>query len=243
MCAMNARLLRPLASGFDPRRIAGLQAWYDFADASTLGPTSSGVGAVSNNGPVRFVKDKSAAANNLNNIHADPSVPSFLSSSQNGKSAVSFDGGDILNASVSLMTTPFSLFIVCKANATGTARVCGVGANRSIGPFASSNTQWGFFNAGGIASFGVSATAASVLALTANASLAGVFFGNNTQNTTATLATVTPLAFAIGSSEAASFGLFNGIVYEVLSYNAALTTTQVTAVSRYLGKKWGITVA
>jgi len=33
---MNPRLLRPLATGFNPRSIAGLALWIDFADASTV---------------------------------------------------------------------------------------------------------------------------------------------------------------------------------------------------------------
>lgn len=242
--AMSPRLLRPRASGFNPKSIAGLQAWYDFSDATTLGPTSSGTGAVSNNGPVRFVKDKSSSGYNLNNTHADSSVPSFMASGLNGKSAVSFDGGDVLNATVSLMTAPFSLFIVCKANATGTTRVCGVGSNRSIGPFASSNTQWGFFSAGGVRSFGVSATSESVLAMTCDSLLAGVFYGNNTQSTTATLNTLTAGSFALGTDlGGVTSGTFNGVVYEVLGYNAAVSASQVSTISRYLGKKWGITVA
>ncbi len=240
---MSGKLLRPKASGFNPKSIAGLQAWYDLADATTLGPTSAGVGSVSNNGPVKFVRDKSTAGNNLINSGPDSVAPTYIATSQNGRSALSFDGGDILNASVSVMTVPFSLFVACKANVTGSSRVCGVGSTRSIGPFASSNTQWGFFFAGGVVSFGVSATAASVLAMTADASLAGVFFGNNTQSTTATLATITPSSFALGNDAASSSGPFNGIVYEVIGYNSALTAAQVSSVSRYLGKKWGITVA
>ena len=240
---MSGRLLRP-AGQFTPKSIAGLRAWYDFSDVATLGPTSAGVGTVSNNGPVRFVKDKSASGYNLTNIHADSSVPSFLATGLNGRSALSFDGGDILNAAVSIMTAPFTLCIVCKANATGTSRACGVGSSRSIGPFAATNTQWGFFSAGGVQTFGVSATAASVLAMTCTAGLAGVFYGNNTQSATATLASITPGAFALGHDVGNSnVGTLNGVAYEVVGYNSALSAAQVAAVSRYLGKKWGITVA
>ena len=242
--AMSPKLLRPRATGFVPTQIAGLQAWYDFADATTLGPTTTGVGAVSNNGPVRFAKDKSSAAANLTCIHPDSSVPSFVSSALNGKSALSFDGGDVLNAATgSIMTAPFSLFIVCKANATGSTRVCGVTSERSIGPFAATNTQWGFFSAGGIRSFGVSATENSVLAMTCTSGRAVVLYGNNSQSSTGTANAVTVLNFAVGNSELGSSGTFNGLVYECLSYNVVLTASQLSTVSRYLGKKWGITVS
>lgn len=241
---MNNRLLRP-RNAFTPKSIAGLQAWWDFSDASTLGPTQSGVGTVTNNGPVRFVKDKSASGFNLNNTHADSAVPSFVSSGLNGRSAVSFDGGDILNASTgAIMTAPFTLFIVCKANVTGTTRVCGIAATRSIGPFGSSNTAWGFFRADNtIRSFNATATNASVIAMSCTAAQAGVFFGNGTQTSTGTLSVETFGLFAIGADRDASAGSLNGVVYECLSYSSALSSSQVTTVSRWLGTKWGITVA
>jgi hypothetical protein len=242
--AMNPRLLRPLATGFNPKSIAGLQAWFDASDVSTLGPTSSGVGTVSNNGPVKFLRDKSGGGLDLSNPNADSVSPIYVTSSQNGLSAVSFDGGDWIGRTGSgvIMTAPFTLAIVCKANVVGTSRVCGVGSTRSIGPFASSNTQWGFFNAGGgIQSFGVSATAASVLAVTCNSSLAGVFYGNGTQSATGTISTMTPGGFGLGG-DVTGAGTLNGLFYECLSYSAVLTASQVTALTRYLGRKWGITV-
>jgi hypothetical protein len=241
---MNPRLLRPRASGFNPKSIAGLQAWYDFSDTTTLGPTAAGVGTVTNNGPVKFVKDKSSSGYNLTQPGPDSSAPSFVASSQNGLPALSFDGGDCLDLGVAaIMTTPFSLFIVCKANATGTTRVCGVGSTRSIGPFANSNTNWGFFSAGGVRSFGVAATSASVLAMTSDASRVSVLYGNGTQSANATIDSMTPLPFGIGTDTAAGGGRINGVVYECLSYSSALSASTVASLTRYLGRKWGITVA
>jgi hypothetical protein len=244
---MNPRLLRPLATGFNPKSIAGLQAWYDFADIATLGPTSSGVGTVTNNGPVKFVKDKSGSNLNLNQPGADSVAPTFLLSGQNALPSASFDGGDVLQATSGVHMTPaFTLFIVCKANITGTTRFCGVASQRSIGPFAATNTQWGFFSSGGaVASFGVSATAASVLAMTCDSASASVFYGNGTQGSTGTAASVTVLDFGLGASRGTTGtgDNGNGIVCEVLSYNSVLTAKQLSAVSRYLGRKWGITVA
>jgi hypothetical protein len=246
--AMNPRLLRPLASGFNPKSIAGLQAWYDAADATTLGPTDAGVGTVTNNGPVKFVKDKSSGGFDLTQTGADSTAPTYVTGSQNGLPALSFDGGDQVNRSGSgaIMTGPFTLFIACKANATGTVRVCGVASGRSIGPFAASNTQWGFFQtnaAGNISTFGVSATAASVLAVSSTSGLAATFFGNGTQSGTATLGSVTVGGFALGVDTAGGGSRINGLVYECLSYNSALSASQVASITRYLGRKWGITVA
>jgi len=248
MCAMSPRLLRPRASGFNPKSIAGLQAWYDAADATTLGPTSNGVGSVSNNGPVKFVKDKSSGGFDLTQTGADSAAPTYVTASQNGLPALSFDGGDQVNRSGSgaIMTEPFTLFIACKANATGTVRVCGVAGTRSIGPFAVSNTEWGFFQtnaSGNISTFGVSATAASVLAVSSTSGRAGTFFGNGTQAGTATIANITVGGFALGADVAGGGSRINGLIYECLSYDSALSASQIASITRYLGRKWGITVA
>lgn len=238
---MSGKLLRP-AGRFTPKSIAGLLAWYDLSDATTLGPTSAGVGPVSNNGPVKFVADKAGGSLNLTNGGADSICPTYVTSSLNGLSALSFDGGDYLNGSALLMTAPYTLFVVCRANVTGTSRVCGVASTRSIGPFAASNTQWGFFNLGGVQTFGVSATSASVLGMTCTSALAGVLFGNGTQSATGTLTSLTPGGFSLGG-DVANTGTLNGFAYEVVAYNSALSASDVSRVSRYLGKKWGITVA
>ena len=248
MSPMSPRLLRPRATGFNPKSIAGLQAWYDLADTTTLGPTSSGVGTVTNNGPVKFVKDKSASGLDLTQTGSDSISPTFLSSSQNGKPSLSFDGGDQVNrtGSGAIMTAPFTLFIVCKANATGTTRVCGVASNRSIGPFAASSTQWGIFQtnaAGTVSTFGVSATSPSILAVTCSAALASQFFGNGTSSGTANLASITPGNFALGADVSGGGSTINGLIHECLSYNSVLSASQLSAVTRYLGGKWGITVA
>jgi hypothetical protein len=84
-----------------------------------------------------------------------------------------------------------------------------------------------------------------VLAMTCDSARASVFYGNGTQNSTGTAAIVTPGNFGLGASTGSSGtgDNANGIVCEVLSYNSVLAATQVSSVSRYLGRKWGITVA
>jgi hypothetical protein len=54
---MNPRLLRPLASGFNPRSITGLNLWIDFADSSTI--------TLDANGLIQQINDKSGAGVNL----------------------------------------------------------------------------------------------------------------------------------------------------------------------------------
>jgi hypothetical protein len=245
---MNPRLLRPLASGFSPARLAGLIAWYDAADVSTMGPTSDGVGAVSNNGPVKFLKDKSPSGFNLTNTGADSVCPTYVESSQNGLSTLLFDTGDDLigaAASEAVMFEPFTFFIAFRttSGAAGNPRICGANGGRSIGTFGSGST-FGFFSIGTIASFGVSLSSTAVLAISCTSGRAGVFYGNGVQNSTGTLSTIIREGFALNTEGSNRSGnKAGGNIFEVISYNRALSASDVQLVSRYLGKKWGFAVA
>lgn len=99
---MNNRLMRPMAKGFDPRRLSGLVQWYDAADQSTMtlnGSTvsewRSKVGGVS-------VSQATAAAQ-----------PTLTTGYYNGRSALTFDGGDFLaNLSLSIQRNGLSVAVV-----------------------------------------------------------------------------------------------------------------------------------
>jgi len=245
---MSGRLLRPRQTGLsDPRTIAGLVAWYDGADSSSMGPTSSGTGAVSNNGPVKFLSDKSGNGNHLTQTGADSIAPSFVSSSLNGRSALSFDSADRLPRTgfTAIMNPPYSLFIVGRAiSPTGTPRICGVASNHSIGPFANSNAKWGFFasSGGAVLSFGGTATSPTILCLTVSAGLAASLYANGTLGTSATLAAFTPLGFALNDQAAGAGAGGNNVIYECLSWSTVLSDANRRSVTGFLSKKWGIAV-
>ena len=91
--AMNPRLLRPRATGFNPKSIAGLVGWYDASDLTTLFQNSDGTGAVADEDPVGYWGDKSGEGN-----HALQSVnnnrPLLRTGEWNGKPVADFDGSD-----------------------------------------------------------------------------------------------------------------------------------------------------
>jgi hypothetical protein len=246
---MSPRLLRPRASGLsDPRTIPGLQAWYDGADSTVMGPTSSGVGTVSNNGPVKYLGDKSGNGNHLTQTGADSIAPVFVSSSLNGRSALSFDSADRIERSGynAIMDGPYSLFLVCRAiSPTGNPRVCGVAGTHSIGPFANSNTNWGFFasSGGAVLSFGGTPTSPTILCLTVSAGLAASLYANGTLGTSASLIAFTPAGFALNDQTVAFGAGGNNVIYECLSWSAVITDVQRKAITQYLSKKWAISVA
>ena len=82
MSPMSPRLLRPRATGFSPNQIAGLSAWWDASDASTV---------TVNSGSVSEWRDKSGANRHLTQATA-ANRPGYTSAAQNGRGGVAFTG-------------------------------------------------------------------------------------------------------------------------------------------------------
>jgi hypothetical protein len=96
---MSPRLLRPVASGFDPRRLAGLVQWYDAADQSTMTLNGSTVSEWRSKVGGVAVSQGTAA-----------NQPTLTQNYYNGKSALTFDGGDFLyNASLPVQINGLSV--------------------------------------------------------------------------------------------------------------------------------------
>lgn len=84
---MSPRLLRPRASGFNPRSITGLETWWDAADSAFVTQTGS---------PARVagLNDKSGKGRNATNTTAGATQPLYVSGGQNGRNVVRFSVTD-----------------------------------------------------------------------------------------------------------------------------------------------------
>jgi hypothetical protein len=102
--AMSPRLLRPRATGFNPKSISGLKLWLDAANASTFTLNGTGVSQWS---------DGSGTGNHF--VQATSNNQPSRTDTQNGKSVVTFDGSNdrLATASaISLGTGGYTVFIV-----------------------------------------------------------------------------------------------------------------------------------
>lgn len=108
MCAMSPRLLRPVASGFNPKSISGLEAWYA-ADVASSITIATGVQQWSDlSGKGRHLTQ--AVTNNQ---------PAYNSVTLNGKPTVTFDGNnDSLRAAAFTLAQPNHYFLVFRYEAT-----------------------------------------------------------------------------------------------------------------------------
>jgi hypothetical protein len=254
---MNTRLLRPTPSGFDPRRIAGLALWLDPSDQSTLGNTSSGTGGASNNGPVKYVADKSGSGRHATQTGADSAAPTLLAGGLNGRSVLGYDGGDSLAGTLNLTLTAQTTFAVIRMS-SGAAAFSRCFTQRISGGTVDTDGLLHYLpilrnsSSNAVSSFSEAALRGSV-----SVSLGTwlVFMSrhtgseiNNRSNlgsySTATGRTLNNLfdQYQLGARiNTAADTFWQDRIGEVLSYSRSLSDAECNQVSSYLMKKYAIT--
>ena len=269
--AMNPRLLRPRASGFNPKSISGLSLWLDASDASTITLNGSNVSEW---------RDKSGGSPNASQATA-ASQPAYTSSAINGRPAVDFNSTRALTFASSTASfnylhssTGGAIFMVVRPGATSDPNAyrpflvnhgdsssnTGVGLILDDRTANSRNNQLTMTVNRGVGgqqtaavlanNFFTTANAYCVLSVvldcgnaTASARLRA--YHNGTANGTTN--TVTNTAATGNATQNMTIGSIGGgteaAVAEMLFYQGVLGASQRVAVERYLGKKYGITVA
>lgn len=248
---MSPRLLRPRqAGGFDPRAIAGLFAWWDFADLATLAQNSDGTTAVSaSNDPVGYAADKSG-----NGYHLSQSVnnnrPLADLAAKNGRNALVFDGSNDFLSVIPPTQQALTMLAVFRPNGwggsgtgvlfeRGTARrgvrlsssgfLQGFVEGTEVGRSTASSIDLGNWYYGGMTWNGGTASSTDVAmrvnGVTGNTISTTVSTGTNTAN------------IAVGD-RATGGRAFDGPIGEMLFYTRALTASELAQVEKYLIAKW-----
>lgn len=246
--AMNPRLLRPTASGFNPASIAGIANWWDANDAATLTFNSGFVETWTSKAGLKTAASQSVS----NNRPATTTV--------SGKTALSFDGtNDGLTFTGTARTDETWIIAAAQTVDQGGTRQLiadnggGFGIGIAKGGTRLIDTIWGGYTDGvnrqrttysGDPSvpFGP-----GVISVTRSAAGGGFMFIDGTQRTsifgassfTTSLSTTID---RIGFLTSSAFQ-FQGWIGEILCYSRALSASERLKVERYLGKKFGITVA
>jgi hypothetical protein len=246
--AMSPRLLRPLASGFNPRQIAGLADWWDAADSSTVTLNGTTVSSWANKGTGPALAQGIAGAQ-----------PTYTTAGVNGRNVLTFDGGDVLAATATYSTLTTTVLAVVRENSA-------VGFSGIFSFHASTGSDNGNANAVLLETSGndfflrlernlpradysgagllplsvVSASGSSSgLVLRTN----GVTRQNQTGNTTGGTSTGILIGGRFLSGAVSASFRANMTLCEMLHYTAALSDADIARIERYLGQKWGITVA
>jgi hypothetical protein len=224
---MNPRLLRPTASGFDPRRIANLSLWLDASDSSTI---TLGTG-------VATWADKSGLGRNASQSVGNEQ-PALIANGRNGRSVLRFDGSD---DTMDLVSTPARTVLAVTLHestnllpallnqvtpAVSLRRVEGNGGWRftgNIGDFTGGNASSEFY-INGAAGATVARQVWHVLSALRASALADISFTSVCRET------------AVAGRN------YGGDVAEIIIYSRLLSSAERRSVESYLGRKWGITV-
>ena len=235
---MSPRLLRPRASGFNPKTISTLAGWWDASVVSSFAQNSNGTTAATSNGdPIGYWQDLSGNGKHMTQATSNLR-PSLLTSGINGRPSVSVPNTS--NAGFSSISAP----------TTSTTGCVFVVARFTSGAFWISfarNDNAGFFDAAADTAISPTLSAGTPTYRVNRAGLAAPVtrlslyngMGINTryllcvQNINFSTWTSAWRAFDYGSSFQ-----FVGNVAECLVLSS-ITSAQVTAVENYLKSKWG----
>lgn len=240
---------------FSPLTLSGLTGWWDASDASTLFDATSGGSAVSADGGVARLEDKSQGGRHFKQS-SSTFRPLRKTSVKNGLDVIRFDGSDdVLEGSDFIYSSlqsssSSSIFIVAKATAVNTNS--SVYLNDAV--FSETFAGHGAFalsSANTVAAYGYDETwRTAEVAYTAGdwISFASWHDGtsiyaqkNNDAAVSASLSTRqgTSNAPRLGANYAAAY--FDGDFGELLTFNVALSESDRAKVISYLTDKWGIT--
>lgn len=236
MCAMSPRLLRPLASGFSPKRLSGLFGWYDASVASSV-TVQTGVQSWGD-----LAGSMGAAIQNTTNDQ-----PAYGSVTLNGKPTITFDGNDdFLRSGVFSLPQPYMMFAVYRFESSYVSAVrameMGNGSPRSgeliraaadnQQLFAGIGVTFTAYPTGGLQTFGVHDAeangAASILRYNGTDAGAAQNAGTNGAN-----------QLTLGANRLGS-ALSNISFAELVVYSRILSASEAGSVRKYLRSKWAI---
>lgn len=234
--AMNNKTLRPRASGFNPKSISGLYAWYDAADASTI-TQATGVSAWADKSGNGRTCSQATGANQ----------PAYVLAGQNGKNVIDFA------SSTFRMTTTGTAWGLTSANTMfwsfqfpDTAASAAVYALFDF----NTNRESIFGNATSELRIGNTLTGITPVSrrwYILSIKWAGPFTSYRLNQSTGS--TIDPGAtFSNGASTQMYMGFnggsasIRGYVGECITYDSQLSDARITTVNNYLAKKWGATI-
>ena len=230
---MSPRLLRPRATGFDPRSLSNLAVWFDAADSTTI-TTSTGVSEWRTKVSGSTIKATQVTGNNQ---------PAYQTAQQNGKNALYFDGtNDIMLIGDLSATFPSGATLIaayCPDSDTDYTLVQSAN-NNSFWAYPTGRTYIGTFKAtrfNNVASASMPTNANGVVAIASDATAYRVYINNTLAHDVA----ADYLAGTVHNIGANGLGTtYKGWIYELIYYSRALSASELTRAYRYLQGKWAI---
>lgn len=242
--AMSPRLLRPRASGFNPKSLSGLAGWYDASVASSLYDATSDGSAVAAGGAVARWEDISGNGRHLTQSTAN-NRPILAASKYKGRAACEFDGSNdqLLLASNLAMSAGATIILVSQKRSNNNSAMHSLRGSGTANhhPYTDGNAydSFGVFNRLTFA-FAYRSDLLVWSAIAANANLA-VYVDNAAKVNSSGIASANQTGSetqVVGSGTTTNW-FWDGWIAEILMYSRALSATENTSVYNYLKSKWG----
>lgn len=237
--SMSPRLLRPRASGgFDPKSITNLAAWYDVADGGNV-VINTGVSP----NTISQLTDKSGNGRHATQAGASSAQPQISRAAFNGKDVAAFTAARSMNMSVPLTATTTVFLVATKSSVVNTFIFGGtVGGNGPAITSGYSGVDFHYYTTGDplVTMLATSLAGLNVMAFTHQDATNLTLYANG-----AFVSTRTPNAGSTyngGSLTKLNHSGYAGSIAEFLVYQKILSASERSAVTAYLGTKWGITV-
>lgn len=239
---MSPRLLRPRATGFNPKSLSGLSLWLDANDSATI-TISTGVSVWA---------DKSG--NGRNATQSTGGKQPLNTNTINGKKVVTFQGTDDtmqIAANAAFNTASQTLIVVARqTTAANHALFYKADSNSAEGVLMRyrSNSEFWFWQKNDATGVLIGAadqpiTSTQIYSAVIQPS-SQVGFRNGTQIVSGTNTATYDNNSGPWLGSRRDIGEYLvGDICEVLHWNRALSASERSRVERYLGAKWGITVA
>jgi hypothetical protein len=229
-----------------PLTVAGLKAWYDFSDATTM-YTDLGVTLVTTDGQsIEQINDKSGQANHLTQTVAG-SRPLYKTAIINGLSIGRFDATDdkmtiaALNATVN---APLTVFCTIKLAASTSNQML---FNRADGAAGLNDVlvynkapNWGLYSGVQAPNGGTPGTATDCVVGTFNGASSKLWVKGGASFNGNAGGPVNLTGIDLGFSDNNSVAM-NGDYGECLVYDSALSLANINTIGVYLGAKWNFT--
>jgi hypothetical protein len=233
--AMNPKTLRPRVSGFNPKSISGLYAWYDAADATTI-TQATGVSAWADKSGNGRTCSQATGANQ----------PAYVLAGQNGKNVIDFASHTknmFTNGTAWALTSTNTMFWSFQfpdtAASAASWQLFDFNVVRQL-VYGTATSDFRIANT----STGITPVSRRWYILSIQWNGAATAYRLNQSAST----TINPTGFTSGASTQMYMGYNGGIasirgyIGECITYDSTLTNAQTTTVNNYLAKKWGATI-
>lgn len=253
MCAMNPRLLRPLAAGgFDPKKLSGLLLWLDASDASTI-TTDTGVSEWRDKSGLGQKMEQSSGSNQ----------PAYLTDGIGGKPALGFTASSshFMRGTFSHALSGITSLVVARVN-TGvavSARIFSLAVSGASADFSGTghlcpSMRFVTSQAVGCQHDGGTRVSRDITYDTPFiqcSSQDGTRLSNRVNNgaeathtpASAWSPTMANMMLSTQTSSGSPGGFLTGRIAEVIVYNREVSADERSTLHQYLGQKYGITVS